>query len=165
MRKKSVINYTLSEHDFGSLSKNESDPRARVRLLILHQFALGKSYDEIAIDNSITPYTVLKFRRNYWRDGLCSIYDKPRSGRKSKLAPEYYEAFKALIVKAQQEKQGGRLVGEDIALLAKEHFGADYHPDAIYLVLKRLGMSWITGRSQHPKADIQKQEDFKKFSE
>lgn len=53
-------------------------------------------------------------------------------------------------------------MGEDIVLLAKEHFDVDYHPDAIYAVLKRLGMSWITGRSQHPKADTEKQADFKK---
>ncbi len=41
MRKKSVINHSLSEHDFGHLSKIESDPRARVRLLMLYQFSLG----------------------------------------------------------------------------------------------------------------------------
>lgn len=61
------------------------------------------------------------------------------------------------------KKQGGRLTGEDIVLLAKEHYGVDYHSDAIYHVLKRLGMSWITGRSQHPKADPEKQTDFKKL--
>lgn len=38
----------------------------------------------------------------------------------------------------------------------------DYHRDTIYRVLKRLGMSWMTGRSQHPKADPEKQNDLKK---
>lgn len=164
MRTKSVINHTLTDHDFGQLSKTERDPRACVRLLILHQFASGLDYRVIAKNNSTTPYTALKIRRNYWRDGLSTIYDKHRSGRKSKLAPEFYESFKDLIVKTQQEKEGGRLIGTDIAKLAKEHFGADYHPDAIYAVLKRIGMSWISGRSQHPQADADKQEDFKKTS-
>lgn len=162
MRKKSVINHSLSEHDFGHLSKIESDPRARVRLLMLYQFSLGLDYEEVARNNNTTPYTASKIRRNYWRDGLPSLYDKPRTGRKSKLAPEHYETFKHLIVQAQQEKQGGRLTGEQIVKLAKEHFNVDYHPDAIYVVLRRLGMSWITGRSQHPKADPEKQADFKK---
>lgn len=107
MRKKSVINHTLSEHDFGHLSKIESDPRARVRLLMLYQFSLGLDYEEVARNNNTTPYTASKIRRNYWRDGLSSIYDKPRSGRKSKLAPEYYEEFKALIVKNQEKKKVG----------------------------------------------------------
>lgn len=114
MRKKSVINHTLSDHDFGHLSKIESDPRARVRLLIIHQFSLGKNYKEIAELNGITAYTASKIRRNYWSKGLSSLYDKPRSGRNSKLAPEHYESFKNLIVQTQQEKQGGRLTGEDI---------------------------------------------------
>ncbi|MFW1859012.1 helix-turn-helix domain-containing protein [Acinetobacter defluvii] len=59
-------------------------------------------------------------------------------------------------MKSQKEKKDGRLVGENIVLLAKEHFGVDYHTDAIYAVLKRLGMSWITGCSQHSKADPEK---------
>lgn len=70
MRKKSVINHTLSDHDFAHLSKIESDPRTCVSLLILHQFSLGKDYKEIAELNGITAYTASKFRGDYWCDGL-----------------------------------------------------------------------------------------------
>lgn len=73
MRKKSVINHTLTDHNFGDLSKNEKNPRAHVRLLILHQFSLGTDYKKVASDNHITPYTALRIRRNYWRDGLSSL--------------------------------------------------------------------------------------------
>jgi len=64
----------------------------------------------------------------------------------------------------QEQRNGGRLRGEDIRLLLKEHFQCDYTLNDVYDLLKALGMSWISSRSRHPKQDIQTQEDFKKFS-
>ena len=162
MRKVSVIHYPLDAHDFGALSKTERSPRARTRLLVLHQFSIGLSYQLIAENNALSVTTTLRIRRDYWREGLSSIYDKPRSGRRSKLPPEHYESFKMRIVQSQLEKKGGRLRGEDIAETLRKHYGVEYHPDAIYNLLQRIGMSWISGRSRHPKADIKKQEAFKK---
>ncbi|MFI0435987.1 MAG: winged helix-turn-helix domain-containing protein [Parachlamydiaceae bacterium] len=33
---------------------------------------------------------------------------------------------------------------------------------SLYRLLHRAGLSWMTGRSQHPKADLERQEAFKK---
>ncbi|WP_201546814.1 hypothetical protein [Psychrobacter lutiphocae] len=46
---------TLDDHDFGKYSKTESNPRARLRLLILHQYSIGKSTIDIAKDLCIHP--------------------------------------------------------------------------------------------------------------
>ena len=78
------------------------------------------------------------------------------------MPPEHYESFKMRIVQSQLERKGGRLRGEDIDEILQKHYGVEYHPDAIYNLLQRIGMSWISGRSRHPKADIKKQEAFKK---
>ena len=61
-----------------------------------------------------------------------------------------------------EKRAGGRLTGKDIQQLAKEHYNAHYTVNGIYELLKRIDMSWISARSQHPKADIQAQDAFKK---
>ncbi|TEW53788.1 winged helix-turn-helix domain-containing protein [Psychromonas sp. RZ22] len=56
-----------------------------------------------------------------------------------------------------------RLIGSDIQSFILEHFGYQYHLSSVYKLLHRLGFSWITSRSKHPKQSIEAQEDFKKF--
>ena len=155
--------HSLDEHDFGELAKTESKARARTRLYILHQYRIGNTSEAIANNLSINIETVRRTRRRYQAFGLDSLYDKPRSGRNSKLAPEHIEAFKQLIVDTQA-KRGGRLTGQDIQKLAYEHYQVNYSVNGIYELLARMGMTWISARSQHPQADINAQEAFKKTS-
>ncbi len=157
-----TTSYTLDEHNFGELAKKESKGRARTRLYILHQYKLGKQSEQIAQDLSINIETARRTRRRYLKYGLKSLYDQPRSGRNSKIAEQHIEAFKALIVEEQSTRGGGRLTGQDIQQLAREHYQADYTVNGIYELLKRIGMTWISGRSRHPQADPEQQEAFKK---
>ena len=156
--------HSLEDHDFGELAKTESKARARTRLYILHQYRIGKQSFEIAENLSINIETVRRTRRRYQAFGLDSLYDKPRSGRNSKLAPKHIEAFKQLIVDTQAKRGGGRLTGQDIQKLAYEHYQAAYSVNGIYELLNRIGITWISARSQHPQADINAQEAFKKTS-
>lgn len=156
--------HSLDEHDFGELAKTESKARARTRLYILHQYRIGNNSEEIAKNLSINIETVRRTRRRYQTSGLACLYDKPRSGRNSKLAPEYIESFKQLIVDTQAKRGGGRLTGQDIQKLALEHYQANYSVNGIYELLSRIGMTWVSARSQHPQADMNVQEDFKKTS-
>lgn len=155
-------NHKLNEHDFLKLSKAESKPRARVKLLILHQLSQNKSLEDIGKDFGYHPQSIGIIRKNYWLFGLKSIYDKPGRGRKSRLAEKDIEAFKQAIVEAGQQRGGGRLTATDIARIAKEDFNATYTPKGIYGLLHRIGMSWVSARSQHPKADPEVMETFKK---
>jgi transposase len=41
--------------------------------------------------------------------------------------------------------------------MLKERFGVDYTLSGVYDLLKRLDIVWITVRSKHPKADLEKQ--------
>ena len=52
-----------------------------------------------------------------------------------------------------------------ITALIEREFGVSYANGSIYRVLKHLGMSWISARSQHPKANQEKQAAFKKTLE
>ncbi|ASD69772.1 hypothetical protein B1L02_23315 [Pseudoalteromonas piscicida] len=57
---------------------------------------------------------------------------------------------------------GGRLTGYRIKQYIEDEFNVSYHPNAIYKLLEKLGFSWITSRSRHPKQSEQVQQDFKK---
>ena len=46
--------------------------------------------------------------------------------------------------------------------MLKKKFNAGYSANSIYDLLERLNIVWITGRSIHPKADKEAQEEFKK---
>lgn len=70
----------------------------------------------------------------------------------------------SLYIKTQsQSETGGRLTGESIQTYINANFGIDYHPNAIYKLLKSIGFSWITSRSRHPKQSDEVQEAFKKI--
>lgn len=160
--KKLIPTHTLKDHDFGNLAKKETNARARTRLYILHQYSIGKQSFEIAQNLGINTETVRRTRKRYQENGLESLYDKPRSGRNSKLPDEHIEAFKKLIVDTQAKRGGGRLTGQAIQQLALEHYQANYTVNGIYELLNRIGMTWISARSQHPDVDVQAQQDFKK---
>lgn len=154
--------HTLEEHDFAKLAKTERDARARTRLYILNMYKHGKTSKEIAQSLSVNIETAKRTRRRYFQTGLACLRDETRSGRKSKLDPKDIEDFKDLIVQEQASRGGGRLIAEDIRQLAKEHYQVDYSLSGTYKLLKRIGMSWVSVRSCHPKRDEEKQEDFKK---
>ena len=151
-----------SGHDFAHLSKNEPNPRARVRLLMLAQLSQDIECKVVAQHFDVHPITVRNLLKKYHQVGLSAIYDEEGRGRKTLLSKEQYEQAQALIVKTQAELGGGRLTGEKIIALFQENYKVTYHPDSIYRVLKKLGLSWISGRSIHPKKDISTQETFKK---
>lgn len=155
-------NHKLNDHNFLKLAKVESKPRARVKLLILNQLSQDKPLEYIAKDFGYHPQSIGLIRKSYWLHGLDSIYDKPGRGRKTRLAEKDIEAFKQAIVDARQQRGGGRLTAIDIARIAKEDFNATYTPKGIYGLLKRIGMSWVSARSQHPKADPEAMNEFKK---
>ena len=46
----------------------------------------------------------------------------------------------------------------------KEKFDVDCSIDTVYRTLARVSLVWITGRSTHPKANIEAQQAFKKTS-
>ena len=65
----------------------------------------------------------------------------------------------------QQQLGGGRLTGNGIIAILQDQFEVNYSLNGVYALLKRLDLSWISGRSSHPKRDEQAQTDFKKVLE
>ena len=73
--------YQLTDIDFIALSKTESNPRTRVRLLMLAQMAKGVSPQQFGFN----PITIRKLRRTFQTQGINGLYDREGRGRHSPL--------------------------------------------------------------------------------
>lgn len=158
---------TLNTHtpqELKILSNKVKDHRMRLRLLAVSHFKLGKNRTEVAKTLNISRRIVNEWVANYLREGLHGLESKKSTGRPSYLTEQEKEALCQYIKAQSQSDIGGRLTGECIRRYINANFNVDYHPNAIYKLLKSLGFSWITSRSRHPKQSEEVQETFKKNS-
>ena len=149
-------------HDFFALSKIEPNARSRIRLLALANLSQGKTPAEVAVAFDLHPITVRSLLTRFHKDGLSVIYDREGRGRNTKLPESQHESAKQAILKAQADLGGGRLTALHIQALLKEHYAVEYTHNSIYGILRRLGLSWISARSSHPKRNQQVQDEYKK---
>ncbi len=97
--------------------------------------------------------------------GLEGLKDQPGRGTKPFLPAYQHSAFRQAVLELQENKKGGCIRGSDILELMKTKYGVEPSLRRVYGTLKRAGLVWITGRSIHPKADLEIEEAFKKTSE
>lgn len=151
----------LSEN-FMSLSKREMDARMRVRLIGLHHLQKSKNYTRVSELMCVRRHTVKDWHQRYETQGLPGLHDQAGRGLKCRLTRDEQATLAEAIIECQRNRVGGRLNVHDIKLLIKTQYNQAYSSAGTYCLLKRIGMSWITSRSQHPKADEAKQTAFKK---
>lgn len=154
----------LANIDFFQFAKREPDPRVRVRLLALGHLQSGKTKTDVVGMFRITFPTLRTWMLRFIAEGVNGLKPRRGRGRKRKLSAEHEENFRQQVEELQQNREGGRVRGQDIQVLLKEKFSVDHALPSVYHVLDRCGLSWISARSKHPKSDPQAQEDFKKNS-
>lgn len=152
----------LKGPNFFQLAKGEPHPRVRIRLIALGHLQSGKTKTEVTDMFQITFPTLRSWILRFIAEGLKGLKEKKRKGRKRKLSTLQEENFCQQVEELQQNRQGGRIRGQDIQVLLKEKFYADYALPSVYHVLERCGLSWISARSKHPKSNPHAQEEFKK---
>ena len=158
-----MILNTHSSQELKALSNKVKDHRMRLRLLAISHFKSGKNRAEIARMLNMSRRIVNEWVANYLSKGILGLESKKSTGRPSYLGEQEKKTL-SLYIKAQSRSDvGGRLTGESIRSYINANFDVDYHPTAIYKLLKSLGFSWITSRSRHPKQSDEVQEAFKKI--
>ncbi len=162
MSKKQEELLTLLGVDFFKLATKEPHPRVRIRLLALGHLRKGREKMEVANMFQVSLTSLRKWLLRFMKNGVLGLQEGKRHGRKKKLQPEKEEEFRREVEALQDVREGGRIRGQDIQILLKEKFCADYALPSVYDVLERCGLSWISSRSKHPKSDPAIQEDFKK---
>jgi transposase len=152
----------IYQHDFAKLAHREKDGRVRIRLLGLFHIQAGKTYQEIADILQVEDTSPQRWVKRLAQGGLSALQEQPGRGRKRKLKAQMQENFCEAVEQLRDTRLGGRIRAKDIQKLLEDKFKIRYAISSVYHILHESGMSWITGRSQHPRADIQVQETFKK---
>lgn len=152
----------IQQYDFDKLSKTQGNPRERKRYLAFAHICEGKSFTEAAAAIRIRLRTLMNWVKRFRTQGIDGLTDRAGRGSKPYLSPKDRAAFKQAVLELQQKRSGGRVRGSDVLALMKEKYNVEPTLSTVYNTLKRADLVWITGRSIHPKADLEAQENFKK---
>ena len=153
----------MDKHTLYKLAKTHKSVRVRLRFLALVHFQEGHSRTDIAKFLKVSRTSVNKWVSQYHQFGIESLIDKKTTGRPSKLSAVQHQQISDYVIKSANDEQGGRLNGQDVQAYIQQHFAITYHLSHVYRLLHKLGFSWITSRSKHPKQSVEAQEEFKKI--
>ena len=153
----------LETTDFRCLARREKNAQKRIRLLALAHFSEGYNRSEITKILKVSRTSVNKWVSDFLEQGLAGLEHKTSPGRPPALSAAQSKQLSTFIEEHSFSEAGGRLSGHDINEFLFLSFGIRYELSSIYRVLKRLGFSWITSRSRHPKQSVAAQEAFKKL--
>jgi len=155
----------ISEEAQGSLSellkrtKSKADFQ-RVQCLWLRA-QLCMSSSQVAQAVGWSPGTVKRIWSRYFREGEKALIGKGRGGRRhNNLKVEEEERILSRFF--ETSKAGGVLVVNEVKGAYEEAVGHRVPKSTVYRMLARHGWRKIAPRPRHPKADLQRQEAFKK---
>ena len=155
----------IEQYDFDKLAKTEGNARERRRYVAFAHMREGKTFTDAALAVRVKLRTLMNWVKQFRTEGLEGLKDQPGRGAKPFLSVEQRSAFRQAVLELQENRKGGRIRGSDILELMKTKFGVEPSLRTVYDTLKQAELVWITGRSIHPKADLEAQEAFKKTSE
>ena len=154
----------LKNTDFKKLASQKKSIQMKMRYLALSHFQDGQSRASIAKYLKVSRTSVNRWVNAYLTGGIDALNEKPRTGRPHFLTKTQQAILCDFINSHANSQTGGRLIGHDIQCYIKDNFSIDYHADYIYILLAKLGFSWTTSRSRHPKQSDELQENLKKLS-
>lgn len=143
--------------------KEEKDPKAKVRLLVLILAKEGSTVRAIEEKTKIPKSTVSDWIRIYRWEGR--VHDRKRgTGGNSYLIREQIIELKEAVTRKSPRDCG---IDQDLWSskavwnFIKDNYGRRYHINSISRLLRRIGIRRITPRPRHYKADKAEQTRFK----
>ena len=142
--------------------KKESHGRNRMRLLAMHHIQSGKSLkavSKLTLSHWTTVQGWLQRFREFSFDGL---FESHRSGAPRKLKKTQEEFLFNKIKTLSEDKVDGYITGKELHQIIIDKYKIQCCLRTVYNSLHRLGFSWITSRSLHPKSNKEVQNAYKK---
>ena len=157
------VTYRISLKEISALIRKERDARVRQRLVAMKFIMQGLHVPEVASRMDVSQRPLRKWVHRFNAHGPAALCDAPRSGQPPKLKRKQVEKFKKRVRGGVTTKDNTcSLNGKDLQRILKNEFCAEYSLSGTYFILHRLGFSCLCPRPQHPKADIEAQDTFKK---
>lgn len=150
-----------SHINFLKMAKKESNKRVHERLLAIHHLCNGKTRHEAAAIVGRSDEWLRAWTLKYHSGGYNNLINKKPPGRITYLTKEQEQKLVQEIIEMQDNRDGGRITGPEIAAHIKLEYGVTYKGNSIYDLLERLGLTWVSSRSKHPKSDPVAQKNFK----
>lgn len=142
--------------------KTEPHKRNSFRLLAMHHIQSGKSLIEVSKILQVHWQTVQSWLKRFGDDGFNGIFESQRSGAPRKISPSKEKIISDKIKILSESKTGGTITGKELHTILSTEYDVNCSLKTVYNTLARLGFSWITSRSMHPKSDQEVQNTYKK---
>ena len=142
--------------------KKESHGRNRIRLLAMHHLQLGKSLKFVSELVKSHWTTVQAWLQRFRQFGFDGLFESSRSGSPRKLHTAAEDFLADKIKTLSEDKTNGYITGKELHQMLIEKYSTECCLRTVYNSLHRLGFSWITSRSVHPKASAVVQDTYKK---
>jgi len=145
--------------------RSDNADQAR-RILAIALVLAGGSREAAARAAGAQRQTLRDWVIRYNADGLEGLKDRPKPGRTPRLRGDNLKAFDQLVEKGPDiaTDKVVRWRCADLKEVAKDRFGVSLSERSIGRVLGQLRFVRLSVRPQHPNADVEAQEAFKKTS-
>jgi transposase len=136
------------------------------RMLAIAQVLEGIDRETAARSCGMERQTLRDWVHRYNAEGLAGLSNRKAPGRQRYLRPEQRASLARLVEQGPDPEKDGVVRWRRIDLKQKIEtlFGVTMHERTVSKQLTELGFVKMTVRPQHPKADPQAQEAFKKTS-
>jgi transposase len=154
----------LSPGELRLRARREKNGRAAARMIAIANALEGMTRAEAARLAGMERQALRDAVVRYNAEGVDGLHDRPRCGPGEKLDEGQQAALMALILAGPELQRDGTGVWrlKDLVALVERRFGVRYSVSGLFDLLRRLGVSWMSARLQHPRADVKAQQAFKK---
>lgn len=162
MGRKLTLPDGFERHDFLKMMKQMKHGRNRIRLLAMHHIQLGKSLKAVSKIVQSHWITVQKWLKRFKAEGFKGLYESQRIGAPRKIQKEGEEFISEKLLSLSTARTGGYITGNQIHRILVDKYDINCCLKTVYNSMHKLGFSWITSRSIHPKSNLETQDQYKK---
>ena len=156
----------MSAAELRKAAKKERNPLVVRRILAIALVLDGADRKRAAEACGMDRQTLRDWVHRYNAEGLEGLRERRGNNHKSPLTPDVQQAFSALVEQGPDSAMHGvvRWRRVDLQHELKSRFGIEVHERTVGSYLAKLGFRRLSVRPQHPDADPEAQEAFKKTS-
>ena len=164
MGRKSLQVQGYSSEEIRALFTKDERYTIGIRLYAVYQVSLGQASRKLESLYNTSFKQITNWVHRFEESGIEGLKDKPKSGRKPRLAEEQLNELSSVLQNNRPDEFGYNTAtwnGPILKDYIEKHYHVAYQKAQVYNLLKKLGFTYQKGRSQYPEADEGKREEFK----